>query len=197
MSDQPTSPTGQQAGQPAAPAQGTQAPQNPALNEDQLVDKLFSKLQSRADKYLNERVRKAFGDETQEKQPAQAAANAPTSQEDDAETQWARNIEKVFNTTLEPSDPEAALVLEGQTPAEYRKNVIEALKLKKARLAQAPAQGAPPAAPTTPTTTGGTGAPAPKPDLMKKYQAEIAQPGLTKDQRLNIRVKYRREGLDI
>jgi hypothetical protein len=101
--------------------------------------------------------------------------------------------------TLEPSDVEASLLLEGQSPMEYKRNYMEALRAKKARLSQAAAQPQPPAepaAPTTPTSAGG-GAPVPKPDAMEKYKAEISQPGLTKDQRLNIRNKYRKEGLQL
>jgi hypothetical protein len=197
MSDQPQNPTGQQAGQPAAPAQGEPGTAQPGTDPAEVA---FREFQSRADKYaksVEERLKRAAAafEEPVAPQPAQAGQpNGNPSQASNAETQWARNVEATFGVTLDMSDPEAALLIEGQTPLEYKRAYLEAMRAKKARLSQAPAPAAPtqPAPPITPTTAGG-GAPAPKPDAMQRYQAEVSQPGLTKSQRLEIRRKYRDE----
>jgi hypothetical protein len=203
MSNQPVTPTEPQAGQPAPSAPGTQGPAQGELSEaDKLVvEKIFRGSQSRIDSYLNSRLktaREALADPTTQ-QPAQAApVMGGANQSPNAETQWAKNVEAVFGVSLDLSDPEASLLIEGQSPLEYKKAYLEAMRSKKARTGQAAAQGTqPPAPPTTPTTAGGQGRPVPPPGQLEKYKAEIAQPGLTKDQKLNIRDRFRKEGLDI
>ena len=198
MSDNSQTPPVVPAGQPTTPGQGQQepAPQGaPGFDATQE----FNKARSLFDQYVSKRMKKLASDvdETPSAPPAQAVmgGQSPQGQAINAETQWAKNVEAVFGMTLDVNDQEASLLIEGETPLEYKRNYIEALKAKKARLSQAPASGTqPPATPTTPTTAGGTGAPV---GAMDRYKNEIRQPGLTKDQRLNIRTKYRKEGLEI
>lgn len=198
MSNLPVTPTEPQAGQPDPSAQGTQGTAPAELSEQ---EKAFRAAQSRFDQYVSARMKKlatAF-DETPAQQSAQAAPAGQSGQASapNALTQWAKNVEIVMGTTLEPSDPESALILQSD-PLRFQESYLEAMRAKKARIAQAAsAPAAPTAPPITPTTAGGVGAPVPKPELIQKYKAEISQPGLTTAQRLNIRVKYRREGLEI
>ena len=202
MSDNSQTPPVAPAGQPVPPGQGSQEPAPQGVQGD--ATKIFNEARSLFDQYVSKRMKKLASDvdETPPVPPAQAVmgGQSPQGQAPNAETQWARNVEAVFGLTLEPTDQEAALLIEGETPVEYKRNYIEALKAKKARISQAQAQGTPPppaAPPPTPTTTGGRGAPVPPPGLKEKYDKEIALPGLTRDQRALIRQKYRREGLDI
>jgi hypothetical protein len=194
MSDNSHTPPVAPAGQPATPGQGQPEPAPQGAPDP---NKVFNEARSLFDKYVDARLKKlanAF-DETPSAPPAQAVmgGQSPQGQPPNAETQWAKNVEAVFGMTLDPSDQEASLLIEGETPVEYKRNYIEALKAKKARLQAATPAAPPPAPSTTPTTTGGQGAPVPKPDAMERYRKAIAQPGLTKDQKLNIRDKFRRE----
>jgi hypothetical protein len=159
MSDQPVTPTGEQAGQPATPAQGQPGTAQPALDQ---AEAKFREFQSRADKYaqsVEERLKRAaaaFAD-TPTTSPAQGApvmgGPNPTP---NSVTQWARNVETVFGITLEPDDPESVLIVQGK-PEDFQRSYLEAIRTKKARTSTTPQTSAPAAPAVTPTTAGGLG----------------------------------------
>ncbi len=202
MSAQTPTPTDPQAGQPEGQAQGQPVPAQPAVDP---VEEQFRKFQSRADGYTQsiearlKKLQEALAT-PQNQQPAQAnpvmGGPNPTP---NAETQWARNAEATFGVSLEPNDIEAALLIDGQTPTEYKRAYLQALAAKKARTSQAAQAQAAPAAPAVvPTTAGGTGQAT---NLAQEYQQKLAD--LRKNHRGDIRLlhnlqlEYRKKGVPI
>lgn len=125
--------------------------------------------------------------------PSQAAPNAGSEPNPDEITAQAHRMMSQAGVWIEQGDPEVAQ-LSQDSPYAFLHSVELAINAKKARMtARQQAAGPAPGA-RTPTNAGPSG---PAPGLMAQYQKEVQQSNLTTDQRLQIRQKYRRLGLNI